>query len=142
MRQIVTGVDASGRSCVVAQHVPGPPPNADAVKVETVFETTSAPPPPRPAGTSALMDLKVQPGCTRLITVVWPPGLTAQMHYTDTIDVDTVLEGSVDIILGDGRHHLEVGDTVIVTGVDHAWEAGPSGATVAVLLFGTPSPDA
>ena len=88
------------------------------------------------------MDLKVAPGCTRLITVVWPPGLTAEMHYTDTIDVDTVLAGSVDIILGDGRHHLEVGDTVIVAGVDHAWEAGPSGATVSVMLLGTPSPEA
>jgi quercetin dioxygenase-like cupin family protein len=64
------------------------------------------------------------------------------MHYTDTIDVDTVLEGSVSIILDDGPHWLEVGDTVVVNGVDHAWEAGPSGATVSVVLLGTPSPAA
>jgi quercetin dioxygenase-like cupin family protein len=142
MRQIVTGVDDSGRSCVVAEHVNGPAPNVDRVSVRTAFETSSSPPPPRPAGNSEFIDLKVPVGVARLIVVRWPPGLTARMHYTDTVDVDTVLEGTVDIILDDGPHRLEAGDTVIVSGVDHAWEAGPSGATVSVLLLGTPSPEA
>jgi len=142
MRQIVTGVDAGGRSCVIGEHHDGPAPTGDRVSVHTAFETTSSPPPPRPAGTSEFMDLNVPVGIARLIVVQWPPGLTARMHYTDTIDVDTVLEGSIDIILDDGAHRLEPGDTVIVAGVDHAWEAGPSGATVSVLLLGTPGPGA
>jgi len=142
MRQIVTGVDANGRSCVVAEHVNEPPPTGDRVRVHTAFETVQNPAPPRPPGQSRFTDLHVAVGCTRLIIVQWPPGVTASMHYTDTVDYDTVLDGSVDIILDDGRHHLEVGDTVIVTGVDHAWESGPEGATLAVVLLGTPSPDA
>jgi len=142
MRQIVTGVDANGRSCVVAEHVDGPAPAGDRVNVSTVFQTPTSPAPPRPPGTSDLIDLKVPVGIERFIIVQWPPGLTARMHYTDTIDVDTVLEGSVSIILDDGPHRLEAGDTVVVNGVDHGWEAGPSGATVSVVLLGTPSPAA
>ncbi len=142
MKHIVTGVDAEGRSCVVAEHVTGPPPTGDRVNVRRVYETASNPAPPRPTGNSRFTDLNVDVGIARLITVEWPPGVTASMHYTDTVDFDTVLEGSIDIILDDGRHHLEAGDTVIVTGVDHAWEAGPAGATMTVITLGTPSPDA
>jgi hypothetical protein len=141
MRQIVTGIDADGRSCVVSEHVNEPQPTGDRVRVVTAYETVTNPGPARPPGRSRFTDLHVAVGCTRLIIVQWPPGVPASMHYTDTIDYDTVLEGSVDIILDDGRHRLEAGDTVIVTGVDHAWESGPSGATLAVVTLGTPSPE-
>ena len=142
MRQILTGVDADGRSCVVAELVNGPEPPAGRVNVTTVFQTPTSPAPPRPPGHSNLIDQYVAVGIERFIIVQWPPGLTARMHYTDTIDVDTVLEGSVSIILDDGPHWLDVGDTVVVNGVDHGWEAGPSGATVSVVLLGTPPPAA
>jgi quercetin dioxygenase-like cupin family protein len=63
------------------------------------------------------------------------------MHHTDTIDFDTVVEGSAVLILDDGRHVLEAGDVAVVTGVDHGWEAGPEGTVFAFVFLGTPSPD-
>ena len=146
MRQIVTGVDADGRSCVIAEHPQGVASNdftsssGDRMSSYTAFETASSPAPPRPAGNGQFMDLEVPVGFLRFSVVHWPPGAENPMHHTDSIDFDTVLEGSIDIILEDGRHHLEVGDAVIVTGVDHAWEAGPSGATLSVFVLGTPRP--
>jgi quercetin dioxygenase-like cupin family protein len=142
MRQIVTGVDSDGRSCVVEERACGALRSGDRVEVETLYQTASNPAPPRPPGKSRFSDLRVDVGIARIITVQWPPGTTAGMHYTDTVDFDTVLEGSISIILDDGPHVLGAGDTVIVTGVDHAWEAGPSGATMSVVTLGTPSPSA
>ena len=137
MRQIVTGVDDHGRSCVVAETVN--PPAGEAVGVHTVFET-AGPAPPRPAGLSGFVDLHVDVGRTRWIMVQWPPGLTAQMHHTDTLDFDACLAGSIELVLDDGPHRLEAGDCAVVTGVDHGWRAGPDGCTMAVLLLGTPPP--
>jgi quercetin dioxygenase-like cupin family protein len=135
MRQIVTGVDEGGRSCVVAETVTPPP--GPAIGVHTVFETAPA---TRPAGRSTFMDLHVDVGRTRWIMVQWPPGLTAQMHHTDTLDFDACLAGSIELVLDDGAHRLEPGDCAVVTGVDHGWRAGPEGCTMAVLLLGTPAP--
>ena len=140
MRQLVTGVDGQGRSCVVSE-VENPP-TGPRVIPRTVYETTTAPPPSRPPGHGDWMDLHVGVGLARWIMVQWPPGITARMHHTDTVDFDTVLAGTVDLILDDGPHRLEAGDCVVVTGVDHGWESGPNGATVTVVLLGTPPPDA
>jgi hypothetical protein len=62
------------------------------------------------------------------------------MHQTDTLDFDLVVAGSMDLVLDDGPHHLGVNDCVVVTGVDHAWRAGPDGCTLSVFLLGTPPP--
>ena len=48
------------------------------------------------------------------------------MHHTDTLDLETIISGSVDLILDDGAHHLEAGDMVVMTGVDHAWRPDPT----------------
>jgi quercetin dioxygenase-like cupin family protein len=140
MRQLVTGVDGEGRSCVLS--AVENPPTGVSVRPRTVYETATAPPPPRPPGHSRWIDLHVGVGLARWIVVQWPPGLTALMHHTDTVDFDTVLEGTIDLILDDGPHRLEAGDCVVVAGVDHGWAAGPEGATVAVALLGTPPPAA
>ena len=70
------------------------------------------------------------------------PGSEAPMHHTDTLDLQTVLSGSVELLLDDGAHRLEQGDLVVLTGVDHAWRAGPDGCRLSAVLVGTPSPDA
>jgi hypothetical protein len=123
----------------VAEHV-GKSPGND-MQMHTPFKTNINPPPPRPPGNGQFMDLGVPVGALRFMVVQWPPGWQAPIHHTDTIDFDTVLEGSVDLILDDGRHGLEAGDTAIVTGVDHGWEVGPSGATASIVILGTPSPE-
>jgi len=59
----------------------------------------------------------------------------------DTLDLETVLTGSVDLLLDDGVHHLEEGDMVVMTGVDHAWKAGPDGCRINAILIGTATPE-
>ena len=113
MRQLVTGVDADGRSCIVSERTTEP---SRDITIDMPFETT-ANPPPRPLGNGELHDLGLPVGAIRVLVVQWPPGYQASIHHTDTIDVSTVTEGSIDIVLDDGPHTLEAGDSVIVTGV-------------------------
>ena len=57
------------------------------------------------------------------------PGLGAAMepenpgmHTTDTVDIDVVISGEVDLELDDGATvHLKAGDCVIQNGTRHAW---------------------
>jgi quercetin dioxygenase-like cupin family protein len=64
------------------------------------------------------------------------------MHYTDSIDLELVIEGSVVLELDNGDHRLEAGDCVVMNGVDHGWRVGPDGCTVLIAILGTPSPRA
>jgi hypothetical protein len=141
MRQLVTGIDSAGRSCVVHEVEIGKP--GPKLERTTVFETAQSPPPPRPPGIGIDRDLNVAPGLAHWTIVQFPAGLERPMHHTDTVDFDIVLAGSIDITLGDGTHHLGPGDCVLVSGVDHAWTAGPEGCTLSVILLGsTPFTDA
>jgi hypothetical protein len=139
MRQLVTGVDADGRSCVVAEHIVEP--GGDRSRRLIAFRTDSNPAPPRPPGRGEYVDLGVPVGQTQTMLTQWTSDFSYGMHHTDTIDFDTVLEGAAVLILDDGRHLLEPGDLAVVAGVDHAWEAGPEGATISFIFLGTPSPD-
>jgi len=134
---MVTGTGADGRSCVVGEveidRGVGP------VAVQSLYKTESSPP-PRPSGRADTRDLGVAPGATEWLVVDWAPNTQAPMHHTDTLDFDFVIEGSIEVILDDGAHLLEVGDCVVVTGVDHAWRAGPAGCRLSVALVGTPPP--
>ena len=104
----------------------------------SVFELHECPPPVRPAGEGDYQDLGVAPGSVRWQVMRFGPEFTMGMHHTDTLDFDMVLEGNVEIVLDDGSHRLGAGDCVVVTGVDHAWKAGPDGFVMSVTLIGTP----
>ena len=138
MRYMLTGVDAEGRSCVVEETELGRP--GDEMVQHRVFATDQSPPGPRPTGHGADLDLGVAPGLARWLGVHWPAGREAHLHHTDTVDFDTVLGGSVVLVLDDGDHLMEVGDCVLVDGVDHSWRAGPEGCTMSVVLLGSVPP--
>lgn len=70
----------------------------------------------------------------------WAPGTTWPSHHTDTLDLDVVLAGSVQLILDEGVHLLTPGDCVVIPGIDHAWRAGPEGCRIGYVLVGTPEP--
>ncbi len=70
----------------------------------------------------------------------YAPGMGFSMHHTDTVDFDTVLSGSIELILDDGAHPLVAGDHVVVTGVDHAWRAGPDGCRMSIVSLGVSPP--
>ena len=46
------------------------------------------------------------------MVVDYGPNSETPVHHTDTLDLETVLRGSVDLILDDGVHHLYEGDMV------------------------------
>jgi quercetin dioxygenase-like cupin family protein len=140
MRRLVTGTDSDGRSCIVEARdvtftdaLPG-------LAVDGLYATTESPPPTRPAGRGQFLDLAVAPGRTQWALLRYDAGGEYPMHHTDTVDFDIVLEGAIELTLDDGVHELAVGDCVVMTGVDHAWRAGPDGCTLSVLSIGTPPP--
>ncbi|MGO9384346.1 MAG: cupin domain-containing protein [Mycobacterium sp.] len=138
-RLLITGVDASGRSCaardelVALQGGPG----LDGVLYSVLYAAPSLPAISTGGGRVAdLLDLAVATGAVRWTVIQYAPGAAFSMHHTDTVDFDVVLSGSVDLILDDGAHPLAPGDSVVVTGVDHAWRAGPQGCRLSVLTIG------
>jgi len=70
----------------------------------------------------------------------YEPGEEQEMHQTDSVDLDIVLRGSIELILDDGIHVLHTGDGAIVGGVDHAWKAGINGCRLSAIFIGTPPP--
>lgn len=139
MRRLVAGLDDQGRSCVISDVEVrfGITEDRGLVAVEQLYVTPQLPPPAQPAGKSELLDMGFGPGLAWMV-IRWKAGGEWPPHYTDTIDLDIVLEGSIELLLDDGAHRLEPGDSVVVQGVDHAWRVGDEGCTTAVAAIGTP----
>ena len=142
-RFLLTGVDASGRSCAVQydqvtlQGAPG----LDDILYSVMYATPTLPSISTGGGRAAdTFDLGVAPGTMDWKVIDYAPGMEFPMHHTDTVDFDIVLSGSVELILDDGGHPLAPGDSVVVTGVDHAWRAGPQGYRLSVISIGVSPP--
>ena len=144
MRLLVTGVDASGRSWAAQD---GPVSlQGDAglggITYSVLYAAASAPSIDDGGGRVAdFLDLAVPPGSMRWTAIEYGPGAEFSMHHTDTVDFDVVLSGSVELILDDGAHLLTVGDSAVVTGVDHAWRAGPEGCRLNIMTIGVAPPN-
>ena len=106
MRILVTGVDDQGQSCVVEERTGDDAPFTGGITITVAAETESSPPPPRPPGHGELVPIVRGPGIARWSFVEFPPGITAPLHHTDSIDFDVILDGHVDLILDDGPHTL------------------------------------
>jgi hypothetical protein len=142
-RFLVTGVDASGRSCaarddqVTLQGGPG----LKGILYSVMYATASLPSISAGGGRAAdAFDLGVAAGAMDWKVIDHAPGMEFSMHHTDTVDFDIVLSGSIELILDDGVHPLAAGDSVVVTGVDHAWRAGPQGCRMSVISLGVAAP--
>jgi quercetin dioxygenase-like cupin family protein len=138
-RLLIAGVDASGRSCaarddrITLQGDAG----LDGITYSVLYATPSLPSICSDGGRVAdVLDLAVPAGAMRWTMIDYAPRAAFSMHHTDTVDLDVVLSGSVDLILDDGEHPLGAGDSVVVTGVDHAWRAGPEGCRLSVMTIG------
>ena len=144
MRLLVTGVDASGHSCAVQDGPITLQGNAgvDGILYSVLYATPSLPSISTGGGRAAdFLDLAVPPGSMRWTLIEYAPGAGFSMHHTDTVDLDVVLSGSVELILDDGGHLITVGDSAVVTGVDHAWRAGPEGCRLNVMTIGVAPPN-
>ena len=143
-RLLITGVDASGRSCAAQD---GPVTlQGDAglrgILYSVLYAAPSVPSISTGGGRVAdLLDLAVPSGALRWTVIEYAPSAEFSMHHTDTVDFDVVLSGSVKLILDDGGHPLAAGDSAVVTGVDHAWRAGPEGCRLSVMTIGVSPPN-
>lgn len=145
MRLLVTAVDESGRSCAAQDGTVAMQGDSGrgGLLYSVLYASPSLPSISAGGGRAAdLLDLVVAPGALRWAAIEYAPGAEFAMHHTDTVDFDVVLSGSVDLILDDGAHRLAVGDGVVITGVDHAWLAGPQGCRLSVLTIGASPPGA
>lgn len=142
-RLLITGVDASGRSCVARDEVVAlrGAPGLEGVGFAVQYASPGRPAIDTGGGRVAdLVDLVVAPGALRWARIEYAPDAVVAMHHTDTVDFDVVLSGSVELILDDGAHQLAPGDSAVVTGVDHGWRAGPQGCRLSVLTIGAAPP--
>lgn len=137
-RLLIAGVDAAGRSAAVQNDpvtLQGDS-KLHGVVYSALYGTPSSPSIASGGRSADTLDLGVAAGAISWLMIEYGPGVTFSMHHTDTVDFDIVLSGSVELILDDGVHSLAVGDSVVVTGVDHAWRAGPAGCRLSVVAIG------
>jgi mannose-6-phosphate isomerase-like protein (cupin superfamily) len=137
MRLVITGAGPDGRSGVarVMELEPGGPGiefSSNEVwglpEVVSAFGDRPRSATHRPVG--------CQPGAASWRFVRYPPHKSFDVHRTDTVDIDVVMDGQVELGLEDGSIDLATGDMVVIPGVAHAWRAGPEGCTLSALLLG------
>lgn len=142
-RLLITGVDGRGRSCAAQDDLVTLQGDASLgdILYSVLYAAPSVPSISTGGGRVAdVLDLALSPGALRWTVIEYAPGAAFSMHHTDTVDFDVVLSGSVELILDDGKHPLAAGDSVVVTGVDHAWRAGPQGCRLSVISIGVSPP--
>jgi mannose-6-phosphate isomerase-like protein (cupin superfamily) len=132
MRRIITGAGPDGRSRVESVEEFAYGSYAELGRFPAVLGDRTA-----SAGRSDILDLQVAPGEARWIVVPLPASYETAMHRTHTVDFDTLVSGTVTLVLGDGSIDMRVGDCVVVSGVDHAWRTGEAPATLLVAAIGT-----
>jgi quercetin dioxygenase-like cupin family protein len=76
------------------------------------------------------------PNGTRFTVNDIPPGNTAIMHRTETIDYVIVLAGEVEMDMDDSTVKLKAGDVMVQRGTYHAWaNRGTEPARIAFILI-------
>ena len=78
------------------------------------------------------------PNALSWISVVFGPDTATAMHCTDTIDLNLIVEGTVQLITEEGDAMLGVGDGIVVPSVPHQWRSGASGCTMITCALGVP----
>jgi hypothetical protein len=103
MRIFTTGVDTHGKSGVVATNELVLSAIGADFKLGIAYESAAGLLFARPHGVADLIDQQLAPGGIRWILVEYAPDATTPIHHTDTLDLETVISGSVELILDDGE---------------------------------------
>ena len=140
------GVDDEGRSCVVSERpvsaaaIPSIPGTAAA----SLFKTEQSPPPPCAPGQGTVVPSDLAPGVVHWYVVEHEPPTSredhagTELHRRDSIDLVIVLDGSAELLLGDGTHPVHERDCIVMAGVDHGLRPGPEGCRLMSFAIGTP----
>jgi mannose-6-phosphate isomerase-like protein (cupin superfamily) len=166
-RRVVTGVSSTGRSTIVADgDVPAWTTRPTGVVVMDVWSVASAPPSiddesapigeliPPPAGAGVAVRIAVFPperGIDASSVEAYEaamndlygdqgdaPSDVPGMHRTETVDVATVIEGEIWVVLEEGETLLRAGDCLVQRGTRHAWRnrSGRPCTLVSTMLAG------
>lgn len=143
MRSLIAGTNAEGRSCILSEvkiedrdvHAPGPSFRND------VFALRETPPPQRPPARASYHETGLEAGHADFLVLQMPANIEHPMHHTDTLNFHTIVAGSLDVLLDDGPHRLDSGDSLVLPGIDHGWLAGPEGCTMTILNLGSIRPE-
>lgn len=160
MRRVITGVDANGKSIVLydgppqsihhvtstkvgalqmhhAETVPAKVPAGQCCAAD-IWETTGLPRPDDADPMAAPQAFSIEPAGKglRVRYHIWGADLdSSTIHATDTLDINIIIEGSVELLLEEGRSvTLGKGDSVVLPGNEHGWRAGPEGVTMVNIM--------
>ena len=133
MNYLITGVDENGRSCVVRTI------NASTDAGRTLFRAHETPLSIPPIDAAIRRDLRLAPGAIRWVMLSFEPGQRFEIHASETVDLDIVLAGTIDLVLETGIHALQPGDGAVIAGVSHGWHVGPQGCTMSAVVLGAVS---
>ncbi|GAA1917822.1 hypothetical protein GCM10009775_07930 [Microbacterium aoyamense] len=140
-RVVVTGLDARGRSTVASDSVATQRFVSPVATLNTLWETETLP-------ITALSDSAAEgdryfpaPGAVKAFTVAFPPDSTWAedrtahgggdgFHSTASLDVFTLIEGTLICVLDDGEVVLEPGDTIVQRGTRHTWRNRSDGRAI------------
>ena len=76
------------------------------------------------------------PSGTRFCVIDFPPGNTAHMHRTETVDYVIVIDGEIEMDMDASTVKLKAGDIMVQRGTNHAWvNRGKEVARAAFVLL-------
>lgn len=137
-RRIVTGLDPTGRSCILFDGPGGFVTAAAGVRVTSLWQSDRS-----PADNSgdtdaadAAYSFAFARGGTKFLIVEFDPGdglLGPGMHATDTLDYGVMLAGRITLVTQTGEVDLVPGDLIVDRGVLHAWRN--RGPEIAKMIF-------
>jgi hypothetical protein len=162
-RRVVTGHDGNGRSCVTVDELAATRAVTPTFTVVDVWQTDTVPPPIDAHDTLTGNVVLDPPKAGVLVRVVtFPPDAewqssggyagamaaiggtdshadddqAAGMHTTDTVDVITVIEGEIHVVLENDEVRLGAGDSLIQRGTKHAWSNRTTArATIVATMY-------
>jgi hypothetical protein len=131
MRYLITDLDSAGRSYVAEERVVSEPFDST-----LLYRNDGSTPALPTAGLTTRLDLGVGVGALRWSIFSFEPGRFFEPHQTDTVDMDIVMGGAIELILDTGAHTLRVGDGAVINGVSHGWRVGAEGCVLSVTMLG------
>ena len=144
MKQVLTGLGPDGRSSVLSVETVGEVPEPGGMEISKIWSTPSLPPDlgyVRPKTVDAVeRDIGVPLGGASVMYASMGPGRTSPMHRTQTLDVVTIVAGSVELVLETGSVQMDPGDCVVMPAVVHSWSAGPEGCVISAMAIGVEAP--
>lgn len=78
--------------------------------------------------------LDVPSGVMRWCVTRFGPGYASKLHFTDSIDLDLVIEGELYLVLETEEVLLRPGDSAVLHGLQHSWRTDTGAAIVYCMI--------